>query len=721
VIHPLKKYLLFSALIAGLLAGSIIFGWIFIVWTVGTITGALLAWSLLVRYWPQPIGSLITAVLKLQTKLQDPGPRAADARSEDWPQWFAAQARTGWQQGKAPLSSRWGKTIDPQTVLPEYPRPQLCRPRWMNLNGLWSFAVAARDDEKVSDFPGQILVPFAIESALSGVQRPLLPGEQLWYRRTFTVPAHWLPNERVMLHFGAVDWQATVYVNGQEQGRHQGGYTPFSFDITDALQRDSDNELVVAVWDPTDGQGGGQQRGKQTLVPQFVNYTASSGIWQTVWLEPVAERRIESIITRADTTVGNATLTVTTQGNCEDLTVEVSLADEATAVSAAVNSPVLVTPQTTRLWTPDDPHLYPITVRLLEGDRVIDQVSSYFALREVGTVKRNGSTVFTLNGRPIFHNGPLDQGYWPEGIYTAASDEALRYDIELMKASGFNMLRKHIKVEPARWYYHADRLGMLVWQDMVSGGTVIPPKGLWIDYLQHAAPLGIKHPHLVDNDYQGWGRDKNARAAFRQELTEMIDLLRPFPSVVMWIPFNEYWGQFDAAEIADWIKRYDPTRLVNNASGFYDQGAGDVYDMHIYMKKIERVVDPLGRRVPVLGEYGGKTWAVENHLWSGKTFGYGATINQADYQKAYFDLMRAEIAVAIANGLAGAVYTQLSDVEIEINGLLTYNREVSKMAPEALNALHRELYRAFDGLTGHQQAAGLLVCPGSRPASGNDE
>jgi len=693
-----KKYLFIAALAAGLLAGVIAYGWTFLVWTIGAVAGVVLGWSLLVRYRPQTLGRLMTALFKLRAKFKDPGPRGANARSDDWPAWFATQGRTGWQPSKVSLTSRWGKNIDPQAVLPEYPRPQLARSRWLNLNGLWSCNVVAREEENVSDFPGQILVPFAIESALSGIQRPLLPGERLWYRRPFKLPADWQADERVVLHFGAVDWQATVYVNGQQQGRHEGGYTPFSFDITDALQRDGDNELVVAVWDPTDGDNGGQQRGKQTLDPQMINYTASSGIWQTVWLEPVPERRLDSVFaTAADTTHGTAELTVATTGNCSGLRIKVSLDDEPTLIEvAATASAVLsITPQQKKLWTPDTPHLYPITVQLLDGDEVIDEINSYFALREVGTAKVNGNTVFTLNGQPIFHHGPLDQGYWPESIYTAAADEALVYDIEIMKASGFNMLRKHIKIEPARWYYHADRLGMLVWQDMINGGNTIPAKDLWIDYLQHHAPLGIKHQQVRDNDYQGWGRDEQSRAAFNQELTEMIDTLRPFPSVVMWIPFNEYWGQFDAAQTADWVKQYDPTRLVNHASGFYDQGAGDVYDMHIYMQSFDRVIDPLGTRAPVLGEYGAMVCAVENHKWSDKIFGFGAPHTLAEFKQAYFDLMRKQIVVAIGNGLTGAVYSVLSDVEIETDGLLTYDREVLKIEAEELHSLHNELYQAF--------------------------
>ncbi|MCY4426544.1 MAG: hypothetical protein OXC05_05880 [Halieaceae bacterium] len=655
------------------------------------------AWSLAVRYNPLMVGRLISFLLRLQLRLVGPGARADDARSGDWPLWFASRAGRSWNPGETPIATRWKGQVDAELPLPEYPRPQLRRRHWLNLNGLWSFNVVPREQEQVADFPGQILVPFAIESALSGVQRPLLAGERLWYRRSFSIPGGWHADERVILHFGAVDWRADVFVNGISQGRHEGGYTAFSFDITDALLRGGENELVVAVWDPTDSRAATQQRGKQTLTPLMINYTASSGIWQTVWLEPAPLQRIQGIRCVADTSAGCAALTVATEGECVGLRVEVTLEGEGVVASATAGDQLQVAPSKPRLWSPESPHLYAITVRLLQDGRIVDEVDSYFALREVAATLHRGARLLTHNGQPVFLNGLLDQGYWPEGIYTAPCDEALVYDIESMKASGFNMLRKHVKVEPARWYYHADRLGMLVWQDMINGGCVYPPAALWVDFLQHAAPLGVGRMSAPDDDYKGWGRDDNSRAAFRRELKEMTEQLGCFPSIVMWIPFNEYWGQFDAAETARWVKQTDPTRLVNNASGFHDQGAGDVYDLHIYMKRITRIEDPLNQRVPVLGEFGARGWVVNGHHWSDKTFCIGKpAADQAEFQDWYTALMRQQIAVAIDNGLAASVYTQLSDVEIEIDGLLTYDRAVMKMAESDLYALHQELYRAFD-------------------------
>nr|MDT0253817.1 hypothetical protein [Endozoicomonas sp.] len=491
----MSKKMIISAVVAGvvLLGGGGLFGWQFPLWLLGIVAFLVLGWSLMVRYKPRQVGSFVHFLVKRIPKGEKGKVFSENHQSGDWPEWFAKQNAEGWQLPECQLKTRWSKDINPRAPLPEYPRPQLTRDRWVNLNGLWSFNVVPEATVSVTEFPGKILVPYAIESALSGVQRPLFAGENLWYQRTFSVPSDWDGEERIVLHFGAVDWQTTVLVNGVEQGVHQGGYTPFSFDITDAVNRNKENQLTVIVWDPTNSDGSSQQRGKQALVPQFISYTASSGIWQTVWMEPVAERHIDRIVTTANIAKGTALLDVQTIGDCDGLTVEVTLAGERQKFTAGVGQPVLVKPDEIRLWTPETPNLYDISVRLLDGDKVVDETDSYFALREVGTVRQGDSTLLTLNGKPVFHNGPLDQGYWPDGIYTAATDEALKYDIELAKSYGFNMLRKHIKVEPARWYYHADKLGIMVWQDMISGGFTVPPRDGWVDYLQHVAPLGVKY------------------------------------------------------------------------------------------------------------------------------------------------------------------------------------------------------------------------------------
>ena len=648
-------------------------------------------------FHPQLISAL---VLALEEPAVGDEPFEPDRVSNDWGSWFEQQGRDGWQVAPAPLLTPWGERLDIDNVLPEYPRPQLVRSEWLNLNGLWSFNVVPRQAGVVKEFPGRILVPFAVEAPLSGVGRPVYAGEMIWYRRTFTVPAHWGDQERILLHFGAVDWRATVYVNGREVGKHEGGYTPFSLDITDALVGSGSNELVVSVWDPTDADGASQQRGKQTLLPRSIYYTATSGIWQTVWVEPVPATRIERIAASADTAAGTVALQVDVNGAAQGLDLRVTLTGEGAAVTAAASAPVVLSPRSPRPWTPDDPYLYPVTVELYRGEQLLDSVESYFALREVGRTVSRGVPVFTLNGQPVFHLGMLDQGYWPGGGMTAPADDAFVYDIELARSMGMNVLRKHIKVEPARFYYHADRLGMMVWQDMVNGGYRVPPTESWVPILDVILPLGVSDAALdfTDDNYAGWGRDGSSRQAFRSELRAMVEYLGSFPSIVMWVPFNEYWGQFDAAQIAAWVKELDPTRLVNNASGWLDRGAGDVYDLHRYSHyhKLANLEDPAGReRVFVLGEFGGKTLALPGHLWTEEVFGYGEIHSREAFREAYAELLRLHIVPHVADGLSGAIYTQVSDVEREINGLVTFDRRELKVPGAQVREINSEVFAAF--------------------------
>ena len=636
-----------------------------------------------------------------------PEVKQPDHTSSDWLQWFADQSVNGWKvtikdNHKTPWSD---EAIDQDCPLPEYPRPQLERERWLNLNGLWQFNVLPKEEEVNRDFPGLIQVPYPVESALSGVGRPVYGGEKIWYKRLFSVPADW-SSERIILHFGAVDWQANVYVNGQFQVEHTGGYTPFSVDITDVVNLDGENEIVVVVYDPTDSnerEDEARQKGKQTLCPTDISYTASSGIWQTVWLEPVSQCHVKSVIANANVKAGYAVIETKTTGNTAGVTARITtLCDDKTFVGKP-GAPITVITEDKKLWSPEEPYLYQIRVELLDGEKVIDSVNSYFALREVGKERINSEVVLTLNGKPIFHHGPLDQGFWPDGLYTHSSDRALVFDIEQIKAMGFNMARKHIKVESARWYYHADRLGLMVWQDMPSAGSFTSGSySMWLDYIQHLAPFGVKHVMVRDDDYEGWNRSELSKAQYYKELEEMMDALCVNPSVVCWIPFNENWGQFDAIAATDFIKNKDATRLINNVSGEQDQGVGDVFDCHIYMQDLWLPVDRSNYRASVIGEYGGKTWKVQEQAWSdGKIFSYGETESIEDFRGQYRGLMMSEVKPLIEKGLAATVYTQITDVEGEINGLITYNRKVTKVVPEDMRDTHETLYKAFEKRLGY--------------------
>lgn len=572
------------------------------------------------------------------------------------------------------LLTPWGEELDPERVLPEYPRPQLRRADYTILNGRWNYAFTTNATPPAA-FDGQILVPFSPESILSGVQRQLKPGEYLWYERPLPLPSpvqEAAAGKRLLLHFGAVDQSAVVYVNGTEVCSHLGGYLPFETDITPFL-RNGDNSLMVCVQDDSDASW--HSRGKQTLKRGGMFYTAQSGIWQTVWMEWVPETHIRGLKLTPDYDAGEVSLCVDVTGS-SPLTLSISAGEERvfhavfdTALEASTQITVRAALPAFHPWSPDDPFLY--TLRLAYGE---DRVESYFAMRSFRVEPdEKGIPRFCLNHKPLFLHGVLDQGYWPDGLYTAPSDEALLYDIRLMKKLGFNMLRKHIKIESARWYYHCDRLGMIVWQDMVSGGSSYSMP--MVCYLPTLFPS--VSGHISDQRYKLFGRlSKEGRDEWERECLETVDYLYNTPSIAVWVPFNEGWGQFDANRITARIKEKDPTRPVDQTSGWFDQNGGDFKSVHNYFRKQKVVRDP---RAFVISEYGGYACRIDGHSSVDRIYGYKKFDTAEELAHAFRRLMEREIQPLVAKGLCGAVYTQVSDVEEEVNGILTYDRKVCKL------------------------------------------
>ncbi|HEY3966219.1 MAG TPA: glycoside hydrolase family 2 TIM barrel-domain containing protein [Planctomycetaceae bacterium] len=596
----------------------------------------------------------------------------------------APASAEAWKPKQAALMTRWAKDVDPAKTLPEYPRPQMTRDKWQNLNGLWDYAIRPKDESQPTKFDGEILVPFPAESALSGVMQKVGAGSRLWYRRAIEIPADWA-GRRVLLHFGAVDWETTVWVNGKQVGTHRGGYDPFTFDVTDALAKSGQQELVVRVWDPT--TRGQQPVGKQHDRPEGIWYTPTTGIWQTVWLEPVPQAYISSlkIVPHVDT--NSVSIVVHAGGRLNGIEVAIRAGIRSPGEpqqirqnlgKGNVGQPIVVDlgKNAAALWSPDSPTLHDLEISLVsrspqdkEAVLVVDRVQSYFGMRKSSIGKdEQGVTRIMLNNKPLFQFGPLDQGFWPDGLYTAPTDEALKFDIEITKKYGFNMARKHVKVEPARWYYWCDKLGLLVWQDMPSSadGHIAPGKG-----------EGTRPPQTVEN--------------FERELKALIDTHLNSPSIVMWVPFNEGWGQFDTVRIAKLVKDHDPTRLVNCASGWNDFPAGDVHDIHVYPGPASP--NPEEHRAAVLGEYGGLGLPLKGHTWQGeKNWGYRSFTTIEDLTAAYLNLTARLRPLIGSPGLSAAVYTQTTDVEIEVNGLLTYDREVAKLTVDAVAAAHRRVY-----------------------------
>lgn len=580
---------------------------------------------------------------------------------------FSATAQS-WQPAGDHIRTPWADQVDPSAPLPEYPRPLMQRTDWINLNGLWDYAVR-KAGEPFGKADGRILVPYCIESSLSGVGRTVAVDEYLWYHRTFSLPKSWKGN-RVLLHFGAVDWKADIWVNDVKAGSHTGGYTPFSIDITDAL-KSGENSLTVRVWDGTDT--GFQPRGKQVRKPSGIWYTSVTGIWQTVWLEPVPEQHIRNLRTTPDLDAG--CIRVLAEG-VDHGVVEVSLSADGRRVASAralAGSEVEIPVPGARLWTPDDPYLYDLEVSLIRDGKTLDRVKSYCAMRKVGvTPGKDGILRLTLNDKPIFMYGPLDQGWWPDGLYTAPTDEALAFDVQKTKDWGFNLIRKHVKVEPARWYYHCDRLGILVWQDMPSGDL----HGSWQN----------------TRWYQGteFVRSADSEACYRKEWREIMDYLYSQPCIVAWVPFNEGWGQFKTLEITAWTKQHDPSRLVNSASGGnHFLGAGDILDLHNYPQPDMYLYD--ANRVNVLGEYGGIGLPVEGHLWTpDRNWGYVKFASPKEVTDEYVKYAR-QLKEMVARGFSAAIYTQTTDVEIEVNGLMTYDRRVDKVEIPRIREINQQV------------------------------
>jgi Glycosyl hydrolases family 2, sugar binding domain/Glycosyl hydrolases family 2/Glycosyl hydrolases family 2, TIM barrel domain len=583
-----------------------------------------------------------------------------------------------WKPAPVPIQTRWAKEVKPDKVLPEYPRPQMVRKDWVNLNGLWDYAITAKDAAKPEKWDGQILVPFCIESSLSGVGKTISDVQALWYRRTFKAPKL-KDSGRLLLNFGAVDWHCKVTLNSKPVGEHKGGFDPFTFDITDALKPEGEQELVVWVWDPTDA--GSQPVGKQIRNPHGIWYTAVTGIWQTVWLEPIGGRGvpwIKSVRFKPDIDAGEVEILVEAEGANHGISVKWTEArpDKKGAYHhGPVNKPFRVKLDTPKLWTPDDPHLYEVEVDAWNGGRAlddVDKVHSYFAMRKISAAKDDkGVLRLMLNNKPLFQLGPLDQGWWPDGLYTAPTDEALAYDLKVLKDLGMNMLRKHIKVEPSRLYYHCDKLGLMVWQDM--------PSVINRNKKHFVAPNG------KDADFTA-----EEKLVFDRELKAMMDHLSFFPCIVGWVPFNEGWGQHDTNEVLKRVMEADPTRLVDGPSGWADRGFGHMKDLHQYPGPGMFPIMP--DRVSVLGEFGGLGLPLKGHLWKDSdNWGYRTYKTTEELRENYRRLM-VQLHPLIGKGLSAAVYTQTTDVEIEVNGLMTYDREVLKLDAKETAKWHKALY-----------------------------
>lgn len=590
------------------------------------------------------------------------------------------QMSAQWRPVGDKIKTPWAEKVDPKMPWNVYPRPQLKRAQWMNLNGLWDYAVRGLDSTEPSAFDGKILVPYPIESSLSGVGRTLTKDNILWYSRTFTVPAAW-KGKNVRVNFGAVDWKAEVFVNGVSVGSHTGGYAPFSFDITSALKSGA-NKIAVKVFDPT--SDGYQPVGKQKSKAEGIWYTPASGIWQTVWLEPVAAKHIEALEVTPDIDGGKLVVKASVSGaSASDKVVVTAKSGKATVASASGKggSEIALSIPNAKLWTPDSPSLYNLDVKVVSGKKTVDAVSSYAAMRKISSGKAaNGHLVMLLNNKPLFQLGPLDQGYWPDGIYTAPTYEAMVYDIDKLKQWGFNMIRKHMKVEPALYYEYCDRHGMVVWQDMPSGN---------ISYSANNWDM----THWFDRTEMV--RSAESEADFREEWRDIIENFKFFPSIVVWTPFNEGWGQFKTAEIALYTKQLDPTRLINSASGGnHFKGVGDILDLHKYPAPEMYLTDP--ERVEVMGEYGGLGLPLKDHVWQdNNNWGYVQYKDAKEVTDRYVEISQGLLEM-VKKGAAAGVYTQTTDCEIEVNGLMTYDRKVIKIDEARVREINQKLCHSLD-------------------------
>jgi beta-galactosidase/beta-glucuronidase len=582
------------------------------------------------------------------------------------------------------LKTNWTDQVDAVAPHQEYPRPQLVRGNWQNLNGQWDYAIAAKGQEPAAIKDGKITVPFAVESLLSGVQRTVGPDSELWYAHAFDLNLTTRKN-RILLHFGAVDWEAEVWVNDQNIGIHRGGFDSFSFDITQYLAKGKAQKIKLRVWDPSDS--GPQPRGKQVKSPKGIWYTPVTGIWQTVWVESVPNTYFKSVYSMTDWDKSALVFSHEIIGNTDGMNLQIVIKDGEKEVYSSIGSisdSKIIMLSDPKAWSPDSPFLYDVNVSLLLGKKVIDEITSYAAYRDIRMAEdSDGFQRMFLNGEVLFQYGPLDQGWWPDGLYTAPNDEGLAFDIVKTKELGFNMIRKHVKVEPARWYYHADRIGMLVWQDMPSGDM----GNRW-----EVRPGVIREGMYKE-------RTVESEEIFRTEWYEIINEFKFFPSIIAWVPFNEAWGQFKTTEIVNLTKKLDPTRLINSASGgnFEMQGTdvvGDMLDLHNYPDPVMPDPSIYGKtKLMILGEFGGLGLPVEGHTWLNKdNWGYQSFTSKEDLQNRYEKLM-VDLKKLIPLGLAGAVYTQTTDVEIETNGLMTYDRKIVKFDADFLKKIHSGLYR----------------------------
>ena len=589
---------------------------------------------------------------------------------------FAAGA---WTPAGDHISTSWSADVNPEKPWNVYPRPIMERTAWENLNGLWQYAIVPQADAEPAQWQGEILVPYAVESSLSGVGKNVKNNEALWYNRTFTVPAAWKGKD-VMLNFDAVDWACDVWVNDVKVGSHKGGYTPFSLNVTPALKAKGENKLTVRVTDPTDA--GYQPRGKQVNNPHGIWYTPVTGIWQTVWLEPVSPaNHIAALKTVPNIDTHKLTVDVTPAAADAQLVAEVKVSENgktvATGKSLAGHPVEIAMPTDAKLWTPDTPNLYDLEVTLYSAGKPVDKVKSYTAMRKVSTARdEKGIVRLQLNNKDVFHFGPLDQGWWPDGLYTAPTYEAMIYDIDKTKDWGYNMIRKHVKVEPATWYTYCDRKGILVWQDMPNGdGT----------------PEWQMHKYFDGTERK---RSAESEANFRREWKEIMDALYNYPSVVVWVPFNEAWGHFKGPEIVEWTKAYDPSRLVNPASGGNHYHTGDMLDIHHYPGPKMLLFD--GERANVLGEYGGIGLVIKDHIWSpDRNWGYTQFNSPKEVTDQYVDYINTLLELVPA-GYTGAVYTQTTDVENEVNGLMTYDRKVIKVDEDRLRKANKALCNSLN-------------------------
>lgn len=580
-----------------------------------------------------------------------------------------------WKPVGNKLKSQWAAQVDPNNVLPEYPRPIMVRSEWQNLNGLWDYAIKPAKQAEPATYDGKILVPFPVESSLSGVMKRVGDQNVVWYKRSVDIPGEW-DGKSILLHFGAVDWRTEVFINDVKVGSHEGGYTPFSFDITPFI-KEGTQELTVKVWDPTDA--GPQPRGKQVNKPGGIWYTPVTGIWQTVWLEPVSTSSINKIRTLPN--IDNNTLTIDpsiSNAKYGDL-IQIMVMEGQTVLSTArvaVGQQASINIASPKLWSPERPFLYDLKVSLVRNGEKLDEVTSYFAMRKISSKRdENGIVRLQLNNKDYFQFGPLDQGWWPDGLYTAPTDEALAYDIRKTKDFAFNMIRKHVKVEPARWYTHCDRLGILVWQDMPNGD---------------GQPIWQNREYFTGTELQ---RSAESEAIYRKEWTEIMDYLYSYPSIVCWVPFNEAWGQFKTKEIVEWNKACDPSRLINPASGGNHFPVGDMLDLHNYPGPEMYLYD--ANRATVLGEYGGIGLPLKEHLWEpDRNWGYVQFKSSKEVTDKYVEYAE-ELAKMVKSGFSAAVYTQTTDVEVEVNGLMTYDRKVIKVDEKKIKKANEAVINAL--------------------------